>query len=514
MKRITLLLTTCLFFSTYVLTKAYSSETIAVNDTTIQGLSPFPFGCAVTIKYIDSTEYRIRAIEEYGSITPIGAMKMTRLRPTQDSFDFTDADYLVDFAEQYGKRFHGHTLIWGKVPDWLTEFEGDSAAWENIMKEHILTVVGRYKGRVESWDVVNEAIDDDGNIKPDNIWTLHLGEGYIERAFIYAHEADPDALLFYNDYGHEYSNKRLTAITNMLINLKEKGIPVHGIGMQMHTRYNLGDERWKNAIEVAATTGLKVHISELDIALNPEADPELVLTPELSEIQRQKYKYMVQAYNSLPDDQKHGITTWGIGDKDSWLKDEKGRPDWPLPFDENYERKPAYYGIIEGFEKDSTLSLVFDNPLTDYVTFYEYPSGDVIYFSQGRNSSTSDVCEGSEGSSLTNRVQEHSFTIEAKSSPIFGLSIYGKSSSNAERIINKIEISDTKEGEYTDITESAEVTNSMLHGDCGILSAKNLDISKGMFVRISITLPDQTTSAPTNISEILINTQPETRLVY
>lgn len=321
-------------------------------DTTLQALSPFHFGAAISMTNIDDVKYRNLVITEFNSVTPIGAMKMTRIRKVKGTFDFTDADYIVDFAEQHDKRVHGHTLLWGKVPDWLNSVQEDSAFWENFIKEHIHTVVGRYKGRVAAWDVVNEAIDDNGQVKPDNFWTKRLGKGYIERAFIYAHEVDPDALLFYNDYGHEYSNKRLNAITRMLIDFKKRDIPVHGVGLQMHTRYNLGDERWKNAMEVVASTGLKVHISELDISVNPTADQNAVFTPALAQAQKEKYRYFVEAYNALPEEQKHGITTWGVGDKDTWIRGSKKRPEWPLPFDDDYERKPAYYGIIEGLGKD------------------------------------------------------------------------------------------------------------------------------------------------------------------
>jgi len=507
MKKFKPILTISFFLIISISTKAYSVQAEVI-DTTLQALSPFPFGGAISIKYIeDNIKYRTLVINEYSSITPIGAMKMTRIRPTQDRYDFTDADYMVNFAEQYGKRIHGHVLLWGKVPEWLNVFQGDSATWENIMKEHIHTVVGRYRGRVEAWDVVNEAIDDNGNIKPDNIWTRNLGEGYIERAFIYAHEADPDALLFYNDYGHEYSNKRLNAITQMLIRFKEKGIPVHGIGLQMHTRYNLGDERWKNAMEISASTGLKVHVSELDISVNPEADQNAVFTPELAEEQRRKYKFFVEAYNSLPEEQKYGITTWGIGDKDTWIRGSKKRPEWPLPFDDDYERKPAYYGIIEGFGNNTvneSASLIFENALSGYPSNYTFSTGDIMYFSQGRNSSTSGICAGSEGIVLSNRVQEHTFILELRSKPVSTITIYGKSSSTAERVINKIEISSSKEGNYTDITQSVDISNSMRYGNCGTLKVSNLNIQKNTFVKIHITLPDGVTSAPTNISEIQI----------
>lgn len=492
--------------------KIYSAIYSEQIDTTLQAFSTFPFGAYLSEKNVDNEMYMKRAVEEYSSITT-GTMKMSTIRPQMNKYDFSGSDYWINFAEKYGKRVHGHVLIRKDVPDWVLNFVGDSIAWENFMKDHIITVVGHYKGRVASWDVVNEAVADDGSIKTDNVWYQHLGAGYIERAFIYAHEADPNALLFYNDYGHEYSDTRLNAIVNMLKRFKTKGIPVHGIGMQMHTRYNLGDERWKNAINVAASTGLKIHISELDISVNSSpVDLNAVFTPEIAMIQGDKYKYIVNVYNSLPDSQKFGITTWGVGDKDTWIRGTYKRPEWPLPFDDNYERKPAYYGILEGLgvniqqDQSSQTSLWFETAFTGYPTSYNFKTGDILYLSQGRNSSSSGTCEGSVlGTIRPNRVQDHTFIIELRSTSLQSIAIYGKSSSSTDRILHKIEVGESLNGSFTDITSSASIVNLMQDGNCGRLLANGLDIPVGSFVRFAITLSDGATLAPTNVSEFLIS---------
>ncbi|MDB5205488.1 MAG: endo,4-beta-xylanase, partial [Flavisolibacter sp.] len=285
--------------------------------------------------------------KEYNSITAENAMKFGALHPSQNAYNWTDADYLVSFAQLNNKRIHGHTLNWyTSLPSWVTNFVGDSAAWENLLKTHIQTVVAHFKGKVTSWDVVNEDFEDTG-IPRNSIWRQKLGNDYVARCFQYAHEADTAALLFYNDYGHEYSVAKRTAIINMVMSLKNRGIPIHGIGMQFHMTYTQSDANISTAINSAAATGLKVHISELDIRLNNDKTFS-VFTSTLAAQQAAKYKFVVQAYNTIPASQKFGITTWNVGDADSWIPAWQGAPDWPLPFDANYLRKPAYAAIIEG----------------------------------------------------------------------------------------------------------------------------------------------------------------------
>lgn len=310
---------------------------------------PFPFGAAINASLLRSNaQYKALVVKEFGSITAENAMKFSALHPSENTYNYTDADEIVALAQANGKRVHGHTLNWYKsLPTWVTNFQGDTQAWENLLKTHIQTVVTKYKGKVASWDVVNEAFEDDGTYR-NSIWVQKLGTDYIARAFQYANQADPDAVLFYNDYGHEYSATKRTAILNLVNSLKARGIPIHGIGMQMHTRYNQTDANITSAITSAAATGLKVHISELDVALNPDNVSTLTYTASLADLQAAKYKFIVKTYNSIPKAQQFGITTWNVTDADSWIPAQYSRPDWPLPFDRNYARKAAYQGILDG----------------------------------------------------------------------------------------------------------------------------------------------------------------------
>jgi endo-1,4-beta-xylanase len=322
----------------------------AGTDTSLKAFMPYPFGAAVNVSLMkNNANYRNLVTKEFSSLTAENAMKFSQIHPAENTYNWADADYLVDYVVLNGKRVHGHTLIWHKnPPSWVTNFTGDSTAFENMFKNHIQTVVTHFKGKVKSWDVVNEAVDESGNLRTTSIWYQKLGPNFIARAFQYAHQADPDALLFYNDYGHEYGPTKRTAIINLVNSLKNSGVPIHGIGMQFHTRYNMTESNWASAITTAAATGLKVHISELDIALNPDNNQSLVYTTFLGDLQAQKYKYIVAAYKAIPDAQKFGITTWNVTDADSWIPGEYSRPDWPLPFDASYKRKPAYKAIIEG----------------------------------------------------------------------------------------------------------------------------------------------------------------------
>jgi len=317
----------------------------------LKEVSPFPFGASVSINLLKTrVPYENVIRKEYNSVTAENAMKIGGLHPSENTFYWTDADYLVTFAIGLGIRVHGHTLIWhSSLPSWVTNFQGDAVAWENMFKTHIQTIVTHFKGNVTSWDVVNEAFNDDGTLR-STIWSQHLGNDYVARAFQYAHEADPNALLFYNEYGHEYSSAKRTAVNNMAADFKTRGIPIDGLGLQMHTNQNQTDANLITAINTAAQTGLKIHISELDISLNQANNQSLVLTDAHLTLQAAKYKVIVKAFAALPTAQRYGITTWNVGDADSWLRSFYNRPDWPLPFDDNYNRKPAYQGILDGLK--------------------------------------------------------------------------------------------------------------------------------------------------------------------
>ena len=336
---------------------------VAAPSATLKSTAPFPVGAAVLASLLkNDANYRAVVNTEYNSITTGNELKFDWIEPQQGQFNYADGDYLIAFAQQYHQRVHAHNLIWNQaLPNWVLNFSGDSAAWENLFKTHIQTEVTHYKGLVDSWDVVNEAIrDDDGTLRNQDvnpgdgsIWRRHLGPGYIARAFRYAHEADPGALLFYNDSGQEWSGGlKLDSILALVNRLKAAGIPIDGIGMEMHIDIvNTLNTNITGALQKLAATGLLIHISELDISVNPNNDPGIAYTYDLQSQQSDKYQFVAQTYiNAVPKAQQYGITTWDVGDADSWIPVYYKRKDWPLPFDSLYRRKTAYTGYLRGLK--------------------------------------------------------------------------------------------------------------------------------------------------------------------
>lgn len=325
----------------------------SVSDSTLR-TSPFPIGGALNMNELKNNEnYRILVSTEFKSITAENAMKMGAISRGRGQYFWDDADYFVNFGVQNNLRVHGHALIWYKqsstsIPNWVLNFTGTKEDWKQLMKEYITAIMTRYKGKVQSWDVVNEAIRDDGTYRPasEDIWAKNIGSPeYIYWAFQCAREADPDALLFYNDFGHEYSAAKRTAIANMVADMKSKGIPIDGLGMQMHT--NIDRSVFidiKNAIDASVHTGLKVHISELEVYVNKDNVAGAIFTDELAKRQATHYRMISKYMKDIPENQRFGITTWGVYDNA-----KASPPEWPLLFDTEMKRKPAYYGVIEGY---------------------------------------------------------------------------------------------------------------------------------------------------------------------
>ena len=316
----------------------------------LREVAPFPIGAALNPNLLNSNAaYRDVAAREFSSITSENYLKMENVHPAQDRYDWTGSDVLINFAGQHKQRMHGHTLIWHEaVPAWVTSFKGDSLAWEALFKSHIQTVVSHYKDRLASFDVVNEAFLDDGTVR-QSIWYVHLGPDYVARAFRYAREANPAVKLFYNEYGQEYSARKLTAVVALAADFKRRNVPIDGIGLQLHTNIGQTDASIQNAIQQMAATGLLVHISELDVRVNQAKKAGYTLTGADAETQKQKFAAIVRAYRTLvPKAQQHGITTWNVGDGDSWIPNFCNCQDFPLPFDKQYAKKPAYDGIMAG----------------------------------------------------------------------------------------------------------------------------------------------------------------------
>ncbi|MHA8088109.1 endo-1,4-beta-xylanase [Aquirufa sp. Wall-65K1] len=312
----------------------------------------FPLGAAVNPKYLSEKPlYRSLVASEFSSITAENHMKMVNIHPEKDRFDFSKGDEIIGFAQSTKSRVHGHTLVWhNQTATWMKEFQGDQQAWENMLKNHIQTVVKHYQGQIAGWDVVNEAFLDDGTLRP-SIWSEHIPD-YIAKSFVWAHEADPRALLFYNDYGQDGKPKKMEAILNMVQEFKKRQIPIHGLGLQMHISIQSKNEEIKEVIQQSAATGLSIHFSEVDVAVNPKNNPDFVLDDQVNLKQIEKFKLLFSSFAQLPASQQYGITFWNVGDQDSWLRGFFKRPkEYPLLFNEAYQRKAAYQEVMDLLKK-------------------------------------------------------------------------------------------------------------------------------------------------------------------
>jgi endo-1,4-beta-xylanase len=310
----------------------------------------FPVGVAVNIDKLDSEEkYRNVVLSQFNSITAEKSMKAMYIHPKKNSYNFSDTDELIRFCQKHNKRLHGHTLVWYKRnPTWMENFKGDKEAWELMLKDHIQTIINHCKWYVKSWDVVNEAFTEEGQLR-DNIWLKNIGESYIEKSFLYAAEADPSAKLFYNDYDLESNAVKLDAVLKYFTALRSKGVKIDGIGMQMHIGIN---NPYLSDINMAAmkvqSHGFLVHYSELDISL-VKSGKLFSMSGHMLELQKERMKEIVEGYMKLDAQFRFGITVWGASDADTWLSEE--RKDRPLLFDTRYKVKPAYCGFLEGLKE-------------------------------------------------------------------------------------------------------------------------------------------------------------------
>lgn len=316
--------------------------------------SYFPIGAAVHTGSIVSHSNLLK--EHFSSLTAENEMKFQLIHPEKDRYNFSMGDAMVDYATANNMRMRGHTLVWhNQNPEWLfKDVSGNPVSRDELlerMKEHIHTVVGRYKGKIYCWDVCNEVIEDktDGLLRKST-WFEILGEEFIEKAFEYAHEADPDCILFYNDYYATRPDK-LEKITKLLKKLQAKGIPLHGMGMQGHWNiYSPSTDEIRAAIEAYASLGLQVQITEMDVSVYAQDDRRLDITvPEPEWLEKQAVYYrevfkLFREYKAVIT----GVTFWGISDDTSWLSrlDKTTRKNWPLVFD--WERKPkqSLYEIL------------------------------------------------------------------------------------------------------------------------------------------------------------------------
>jgi endo-1,4-beta-xylanase len=304
-------------------------------------------GAAAYSPYLSDSNYALILGTEFSQLQAENEMKFGFVHPGVSSYDFTGGDALVSFAQSHTMVVRGHTLVWhNQVPSWVTSGSYTSPQLSTILQNHITTVMSHYAGKVYAWDVVNEAFNDDGTMR-DTIWYDQPGIGfagmgvkYLEQALNWAHAADPNAKLFYNDYNAEPLDAKSDAIYAMAQDFKARGVPLDGIGFQLHI-----DLTFDNPSTLASLTsnlqrfgalGLDLHITELDIRLQDSRAASLNAQAKL---------YGEIAAICVQQPACKVFQTWGFTDQHSWIPDFFPGWGWALPFDANYQKKPAYNSI-------------------------------------------------------------------------------------------------------------------------------------------------------------------------
>jgi endo-1,4-beta-xylanase len=346
-------------------------QTAATLQDAYRGI--FRIGVALNQTQFEERDPRANPIiaAQFNTISPENALKWGSVHPNPDGYNFGPADHYVAFGEKHKMFIIGHCLIWhSQTPRWVFEdAQGKPLTREALldrMHEHIRTVVGRYKGRIGGWDVVNEALKDDGTLR-ESPWYRIIGPDYIAKAFEFAHEADPGAELYYNDYSLENEAKRKGAV-DLVRKLKAAGAPITGIGLQGHVRIDGPDARQEaETIESFAALGIRVNVSELDVDALPRAtrsdsadisatakgtaqgNPYTSGLPD--EVQQALAKRYAELFRVFIEHRKvmDRITFWGVTDGDSWLNNfpVRGRTNYPLLFDREGKPKPAFDAVIK-----------------------------------------------------------------------------------------------------------------------------------------------------------------------
>ncbi|WP_202919656.1 endo-1,4-beta-xylanase [Streptomyces adustus] len=283
---------------------------------------------------------------QFGSLTPGNAMKWGSVEPTQGTFNWAEADQIVAFAQAHNQQVRGHTLVWhSQNPSWLTNGTWTSAQLGTLLQNHISTEVGRYQGRITAWDVVNEPFNEDGTYR-STLWYNGLGADYIASALTWARAADPAAKLYINDYNVEGVNAKSTALYNLVKSLKERGVPIDGVGLQAHLILGQVPSTLQQNIQRFADLGVDVAITELDIRMALPAD-----STKLAQ-QAADYKAVTAACVAVT--RCVNLTVWGFTDSDSWVDSTFPGYGAATLYDANYAPKPAYYGVAEALGGTTT----------------------------------------------------------------------------------------------------------------------------------------------------------------
>jgi endo-1,4-beta-xylanase len=344
-------------------------------DTTLKDAfkDDFLIGAAINQSQFEGVSPREAEIvaQQFSTISPENVLKWEAVHPSPDKFNFTDADQYVAFGQENHMFIIGHNLIWhNQTPRWVFQDDkGNPISREALierMHKHIATVVGRYKGKIGGWDVVNEALNEDGTLR-DSPWRKIIGDDYLALAYQFAHEADPDAQLYYNDYSLDNTSKRQGAIA-LVKKLQAAGVKIYAIGLQEHDQMEWPTtNQLDETISAISKLGVKVMVTELDIDVLPHASSSqgaevsmtvaarAELNPYANGLPDAMQQKLAQRYADLftvfvaHKNDISRVTFWGVTDADSWLNDwpVRGRASYPLLFDRSGNPKPAFEAVIK-----------------------------------------------------------------------------------------------------------------------------------------------------------------------
>jgi endo-1,4-beta-xylanase len=342
-------------------TEARGTRHAAAPDT-LRGagaLINLPIGSALTPQDIE--QYTQISAEQFSVVTGANAMKWQVVEPARGTYDWADADQLVAFARQHHQLVRGHTLLWhNQLPNWLTAGVADGSITKTqlwgLLERHIFTELGRYRGKIWQWDVANEFFTDSNpsGINPNDWWVVNAGEEIIAQAFRWAHQADPHALLFYNDYnitGEDGSNAKSDAVFAWAQKQRDAGVPIHGIGTQAHldTQYGFDPQLFQSDLERYGSAGFKIAITEADVRTFVDAPETQVPTDHLSVFaQPFEYSAMLQAAIAVPE--VISFTVWGFTDSDSWVPGVFTGEGYACIYDVKQQPKQAYYTMLKDLQ--------------------------------------------------------------------------------------------------------------------------------------------------------------------
>lgn len=316
-------------------------------------------GTAVRPSLFSEAAYAATLAREFNMVEPEDAMKWWVVRHDADTFDFRQADEIVAFAESHGMKVRGHCLVWDhNNPEWLAQGHFTAERMSLLLQQHIIRMMQHYAGKVFAWDVVNEALDENGQFKNSpwynqpGIGLAGKGSAYVEQAFRWAHDAEPNTLLFYNDNGAEGLNRKSDAVYAMVKDFKARGVPINGVGLQMHiSPLDFDTSQIAPNIKRLTVLGLQVHITELDVSL-PVDSTGSFSNDDLRK-QAEIYRGVIRACLQIPG--CTAIQTWGFTDKYSWIGSHShGARGGALPFDRSYQPKPAYDAMLEEIARRSS----------------------------------------------------------------------------------------------------------------------------------------------------------------